>query len=115
MVKDVNLASGKKLDRGKRHLGIEEVDAFEPDTQHAVDMLKRMAAHTCKNQLLIVARFHVHEWRAQLITLRAVVPMLNERLLQDMLPSAGRTLRVRESAFQPLNAQRQQQPIFVGQ
>ena len=108
MVKDVNLASGKKLDRGKCRLGIEEVDALKPDTQHAIDMLKRMTAHTRKNQLLIIARFQVHERRAQPITLRAVVPMLDERLLQDMLPSAGRTLRVRASALQPLNAQRQQ-------
>lgn len=45
-VKNSNPDSGKKLDRGKCRLGIEEVDALKPDTQHAIDMLKRMTAHT---------------------------------------------------------------------
>jgi hypothetical protein len=58
-VKDASLLLGNEPDRGKRRLGIEEVDALEQDAKCALNLLERMAADAAENQLLPGACFDV--------------------------------------------------------
>src|SRR6185436_14748217 len=106
-------ASGKELDRRPCGIGLQQIDPLEPDAPRAAGFHEAVKTAAGQQQLALAARFDVDERRAQLAA-RAVVER-DGGGLQHVLAAARRMLRVRARALQPLDAQLQQQQVFVGQ
>src|SRR3954465_4412534 len=109
----VFMGSEEELHRRQRRVAVQQVHALEGHAQATVAQREVVQAGADVELQLVALRFGVVELGAHDEAVAVRVELLDRRRLQQVVRAAGRLLRERPRALQPLDAQLAQQLVFV--